>query len=46
MARCVVEQVGAVARGAGNDISAKGAMALAWALQGNTTLLTLDLHGM
>jgi hypothetical protein len=45
-ARCVGEEVGAVARGAGNNISDEGAVALASALQGNTTLLTLDLRGM
>jgi hypothetical protein len=33
-------------RGAGNDIDAKGAVALAAALQGNTTLQTLDLFCM
>ncbi len=35
-----------VVRGAGNDIDAKGAVALAAALQGNTTLLTLNLGRM
>ena len=35
-----------VVRGAGNDIHAEGAVALAAALQGNTTLQTLDLRGM
>ncbi len=35
-----------VVRGAGNGIHAEGAVALAVALQGNTTLQTLDLGGM
>ncbi len=35
-----------VVRGAGNDIRDKGAVALAAALQGNTTLRTLVLGGM
>jgi hypothetical protein len=35
-----------VVRGAGNGIQAKGAVALAAALKGNTTLQTLDLHSM
>ncbi len=33
-----------VVRGAGNGIKAEGAAALAAALQGNTTLQTLDLY--
>ncbi len=40
------EHVGAVVRGADNIISAEGVVALASALQGNTTLQTLDLSGM
>ncbi len=35
-----------VVRGAGSDIEAEGAVALAAALKGNTTLRTLDLGGM
>jgi hypothetical protein len=35
-----------VVRGAGNRIEAEGAVALAAALQGNSTLQTLDLQGM
>ncbi len=35
-----------VVRGADNRIQAKGAVALAAALQGNTTLQTLNLYGM
>jgi hypothetical protein len=35
-----------VVRGAGNWIEAEGAVALAAALQGNTTLQTLNLGGM
>ncbi len=35
-----------VVRGAGNGIEAEGAVALAAALQGNTTLQTLVLYGM
>ena len=35
-----------VVRGADNGIQAEGAVALAAALQGNTTLQTLDLRGM
>jgi hypothetical protein len=35
-----------VVRGADNSIEAEGAVALAAALQGNTTLQTLDLSGM
>jgi hypothetical protein len=35
-----------VGRGAGNNIDAKGAVALAAALKGNTTLQTLDLKCM
>jgi hypothetical protein len=34
-----------VVRGAGNNFQAEGAVALAAALQGNTTLQTLDLRG-
>ena len=35
-----------VVRGAGNSIQAEGAVALAAALKGNTTLQTLDLYSM
>jgi hypothetical protein len=35
-----------VVRGAGNNIQAEGAVALAAALKGNTTLQTLNLRGM
>ncbi len=46
VARRVGEEVGADASGAGNNVSDGGAMALASALQGNTTLEMLDLGSM